>query len=376
MTRLSLLLLSLLIHCRPGTSGPAPDADAGVSLVNLPSATTPGAPRSGMVWIPAGMLKAGTAANVVPRIAEEELEGVEIPLGGFYIDLLPFPNELGAIPTTNVTRDEAQQRCVSKSKRLCSELEWERACKGPNQYVYEYGDTYREPVCGTGILLERSARRPVGDRDGCRSAFGVRELHGGVLEWTSSPWGRGTKGDLGTTRGGNGTRGEIVARCANGLPKPVQGRSPSLGFRCCAGPVNDASVDLTVKTGLPLATLNPSELAESMATVGCDGDAGERCRQVRTWVWHPAGNVEVYVRGTCRETDGRDQANCQVLVFRVAPNGIETVATIDTGRHFPEVSLTRVDVRTRIRMRAGPLHRAIFREVTYSYGRFDVRDMK
>jgi hypothetical protein len=63
-------------------------------------------------------------------------------------------------------------------------------------------------------------------------------------------------------------------------------------------------------------------------------------------------------------------------VFRVAPNGIETVATIDTGRHFPEVSLTRVDVRTRIRMRAGPLHRAIFREVTYSYGRFDVRDMK
>src|SRR5579864_9008544 len=98
-----------------GDGGPDLATDGG--MVSAPSATSPGAPRPGMIWIPSGALKAGTPPERIPRIAEAELPGTEIPLAGFYIDLLPYPDEVGAIPTTNVTRDDAAHLCASKGKR-------------------------------------------------------------------------------------------------------------------------------------------------------------------------------------------------------------------------------------------------------------------
>jgi len=52
-------------------------------------------------------LHAGTPADRVPRVADEEPAGAPVSMSGFYIDMLPYPNEPGAIPTSNVTRDEA-----------------------------------------------------------------------------------------------------------------------------------------------------------------------------------------------------------------------------------------------------------------------------
>jgi formylglycine-generating enzyme len=94
---------------------PSDDAGAslGVTMVSAPSATSPGAPKPGMIWIPAGVLRAGTAIDEVPRVASEELPGVEIAMGGFYIDMLPFPNEAGAIPSANVTRAPTRAPCTS-----------------------------------------------------------------------------------------------------------------------------------------------------------------------------------------------------------------------------------------------------------------------
>ena len=85
-----------------------------------------------MAWVPPGVLLAGTAPDKTPRIAEEELPGTPIQLNGFYIDLLAYPNEPGAIATTNVSREDAAHLCEAKGKRLCTEYEWERACKGPD----------------------------------------------------------------------------------------------------------------------------------------------------------------------------------------------------------------------------------------------------
>jgi formylglycine-generating enzyme required for sulfatase activity len=45
-----------------------------------------------MVWIPSGEFRAGTPPNKTPRVAEEELPGTAVALGGYYIDVLPFPN--------------------------------------------------------------------------------------------------------------------------------------------------------------------------------------------------------------------------------------------------------------------------------------------
>ena len=125
-----LAIASLAIGCHRSL---AMDSDAGPAggVVTAPSAVAPGAPRPGMVWVPAGTLRAGSAIDDVPRVADAEMPGVDVALGGFYIDVLPFPDEQGAIPSTNVSREEAATLCQSKGKRLCSELEWERACKGP-----------------------------------------------------------------------------------------------------------------------------------------------------------------------------------------------------------------------------------------------------
>ncbi len=131
---------------------PAPPAQADAGAA---------APR-GMIWISPGTLRAGTPKNVVPRIAEEEMPGVDVSLGGYWIDALPYPNEPGAIATSNVSRDEAEQLCASQSKRLCTELEWEHACKGAANATYEYGDVYSAEKCGTGGHHRRGLAAPGG----------------------------------------------------------------------------------------------------------------------------------------------------------------------------------------------------------------------
>ncbi|MDP9000360.1 MAG: SUMF1/EgtB/PvdO family nonheme iron enzyme, partial [Myxococcota bacterium] len=276
----------------PGALGDAGDK----GVVSAPSATAPGGARSGMLWIPAGVLRAGSAVDEVPRVAEAELPGVDTPMGGFYIDALPWPNEVGAIPTTNVTRDEAVRLCATKGKRLCTELEWERACKGPDSTRYEYGSTYDEHACGTGTAAESVGRRPSGDRARCHSPFGVREMHGGAWEWTDSPWGRGATRNLGVMRGGNDLAGEIASRCAYARPLAPTDRSPSTGFRCCVGPRNDAEVHLDVKTGAALERAShptqPSPPLDALGGTACGPPQSPApCWSARAWTWRPEPNV-------------------------------------------------------------------------------------
>ena len=172
-----------VLGCMGKRTAPAP-SDAG--LEDAPAWAT-GAqdttPRPGMAWIPPGTLIAGTPPDRMPRVADEEMAGEQVVMNGFFVDIHPYPNEPGAIPTTNVSQAEAEAFCVAQNKRLCTELEWERACKGPQNSTYEYGDTYRASVCATGTTRNLV---PTGVNAGCRSAFGVHDMHGGIWEWTAS----------------------------------------------------------------------------------------------------------------------------------------------------------------------------------------------
>jgi formylglycine-generating enzyme required for sulfatase activity len=164
-----------------------------------------------MVWVAAGPLVVGTAPNTYPRRPDRELQGEQVVLHGFYIDKLPYPDEEGAIPTTNVSQIEARELCEKQQKRLCTELEWEHACKGPAQHTFEYGDVYREDICGTGTPV---VPRPSGINIGCQSDFGVHDMHGGVFEWTDSVWNRGdTNPNRFAVRGGNRRRGGTLRQC-------------------------------------------------------------------------------------------------------------------------------------------------------------------
>jgi formylglycine-generating enzyme len=350
------------------------DAGTDKAIVRVSSATAPGAPRNGMQWIPSGVLRAGSALTEVPRVAETELPGIDTAMGGFYIDALPWPNEAGAIPTTNVTRDDAQRLCATKGKRLCTELEWERACKGPDNTRYEYGLSYDERVCGPPSPV----RRPSGESVPCRSPFGVREMHGGPSEWTDARWGRGTTRDLGVVRGGTDPAGEIASRCAYARSLAPAERSPSTGFRCCAGPRNEPDVHLDVKTGAVLERTSHEERGspplDALGGTECGPPQSPApCATSRAWIWRPEANVELSLAGGCI---GRwPNARCAVAVSRTIGDRGETLAQVDTGQGAPDIVFVGAADR-RVRVVGKDEHRRFVRDIVFTYGRVDVRDVK
>lgn len=293
----------------------------------------PPEPRKGMVWIPGGALVAGTPPDAFPRVADEEIPGEQLILHGFYMDVFPYPNEEGAIPLTNVTHSQAQALCDEQGKRLCTELEWERACKGPDNHVHEYGEAYKPERCGTGAA---PSMRPNGLLVGCRSEFGVRDMHGGVWEWTDSHWGRGSERELYTIRGGNSVNGELVGRCANGAARAADDKLGSLGFRCCAGPKNESEVVLEVTRGEKLdAKEAPSKAlaSELMALLPEEAKteigAGASFRFEREWIWRPIGNEELHVLGGCSGLAVKPA--CGVVVARVTLVKPKVLAWVSTG---------------------------------------------
>jgi len=329
-----------------------------------------------MAWIPPGAFRAGTPAGRTPRVADEEMPGTAVEMGGFYIDLLPWPNEPNAIPTSNVSRDEAEQLCTSKGKRLCTELEWERACKGPESTTYEYGDTYRKEPCGTGVALELAARRPTGEHAQCKSGFGVSEMHGGVWEWTSSAWGRGSRDAAqGVLRGGNSPAGELVGRCANAIARSASKKSPTMGLRCCAGTKSAAEVKLEL-LGTPGLTLAPPSHVNAWASaiVGAakSGASALDPKFSHAWTWIPVANEALVVAMGCTESP----RGCGIVVAR--PSGDagagEILTTITTGKDLSDVSRSG-DAR-HLRIRSLDVRGVYSRELTYLYGRVDLGEPK
>jgi hypothetical protein len=356
----------------PGATSDSGAATSGAIVIRPASAAgDSGAPRPGMAWIPPGTLRIGTPADRVPRVADEEPAGVPATMGGFYIDLLPYPNEPGAIPTTNVTRDEAEQLCTSKGKRLCTELEWERSCKGPDNASYEYGDAYRAASCGTGVSSEEAARRPSGEHAACKSGFGVADMHGSVWEWTDSAWGRSSKDkSLGVLRGGNAVAGELVARCANAIGRPTGKRAPTMGLRCCAGPRNDATVQITLK-GTPgfQSVGNPEELHGDWEPVLRSAIGTAANHFARAWKWSPVANEELVMILGCNTVG---PPTCSLAVGRTLEGGPAVIAAEDVGHASALPDVARIGDARHLRIRGLDPNGTFGRDITYVYGRVEI----
>lgn len=362
--------------CTPRARQDVQDAGpAGATIQSAAGGASTGdaaAARPGMAWIPAGTLRAGTPPDRTPRVADEELAGIGVEMGGFYIDLYPWPNEPGAIPTSNVTRDQAEALCTSKGKRLCTELEWERACKGPDNTTYEYGDAYRSATCGTGVAPDHAARRPAGENAQCKSAFGVSDMHGIVFEWTASSWGRGAKDpSLGVLRGGNATAGELVGRCANGIARAPGKKSPTMGLRCCAGPKNDAEVRLKLER-TPGLSGAPGDVArawqdELVTVVGAPVEP----KTLRAWAWSPVANDPLVVVQGCGTGSPR---SCGLVIGATRDDKKWVRASAVVGRDPADVA--RAGDARHLRFRALDVRGLFSREITYVYGRVELGDLK
>jgi hypothetical protein len=292
-----------------------------------PAASSSAAPGTSgpTVTIPAGTLNAGYACGAVPRVTDEELAHPAIALGEFSIDVYPYPNDPSQPAKTGVSRDDAKGLCEASGKRLCSELEWERACKGGQDSSFEYEGNYDANACKVLATLMPNLRPK------CASDFGVKDMHGLVYEWTSSAWGRGTS-ELVATRGSFGKSDIVRERCASGHGKPAGEASKEIGFRCCSGPTNSAVVDLAIGRDPPLSedpkidaklagdllhAMAPDHQTVTDASVSFD----------KLWRWHPRANEELLVaRWIGRPKRGLPWF--EIAVFNVCGGAPSRVATM------------------------------------------------
>ncbi len=238
---------SLVVACRKGpprsgsTSG-VPRTAATVNPVVAPLAGE-------RVDVPGGSFQAGSRPGEPGRHPEIEGRLTTVELGSFRIDRLPYPNDPSLPPRTAVTRDDAERLCEERGTRLCTELEWERACKGPASRKYSTGDQW-DPRC------EQNPRA-------CASGFDVLGL-GALREWTASdvvPEGDAPR--RAAVRGATVGSPAVEHRCAARSGEAPTTTSDTLGFRCCKGARNAALVvEPRLGQTFVQATITATRLAE------------------------------------------------------------------------------------------------------------------
>jgi len=161
----------------------------------------------------------------------------------------------GATPQGYISQVTADAACQASGKRLCSNDEWLRACKGPSATTYPWGNSPDPGRCndhrdahplveyyGTTepwiwdhidqpclnqlpASLERAGNRP-----GCVSAEGPHDMMGNLQEWTDFFDGTARGGFyVDTTINGPGCNFVTTAHDTNHFDY-------TFGFRCCADP--------------------------------------------------------------------------------------------------------------------------------------------
>ncbi len=89
------------------------------------------------------------------------------------------------IPRDTVSYPEAVAHCAARDARLPTEAEWEYAARGPDSWMYPWGNSFEdENVVYTGNSGGQTA--PVASRPGGASWVGALDLSGNLWEWTSS----------------------------------------------------------------------------------------------------------------------------------------------------------------------------------------------
>jgi formylglycine-generating enzyme required for sulfatase activity len=187
-----------------------------------------------MAYIPAGSFLMGSAKDDAMRFFGEK-SLVSTSTKSYCIDRHEAPGK-GVMPRQRVSWHDAARACRQRGKRLCSEEEWERACKGGQAYRYPYGEHFDANACNTRDASgQNRSIRPSGSHARCRSPYGLFDMSGNVAEWTSSTDGRRP---WRIVRGGAANRPDWDTRCASRSPQPPNTRKATIGFRCCRNAAN------------------------------------------------------------------------------------------------------------------------------------------
>ena len=170
------------------------------------------------------------------------------------MDTYEWPNQAGVVPAVMDRFVDAEAKCASVGKRLCTEFEWEQACEGPATLPYPYGHKQTPGACNSDkvyrpvseaklasrdpAIWQAETKRawqgePAGAHPACVSAYGVYDLAGNAEEWVTTsrpewPFRSGLKG-------GYWSKPWAGCRGTNERHGP-QFRFYEVGFRCCKDP--------------------------------------------------------------------------------------------------------------------------------------------
>lgn len=187
-----------------------------------------------------GEFTSGSSPGEPGRNPAVEGRAEKIRLGPFRVDALPYPGDAAAPPRRGASREEAEALCAARKGRLCTELEWERACKGAASSPYPGGSN----PCSDGY---------------CQSDLGVY-FHSALTEYTRSVFGPDSAhpGEP-VVRGARASAAPNERRCA------ARGEAPEsteeVGFRCCYGAPNaERQPEPTVGPAFTEVELPPTEL--------------------------------------------------------------------------------------------------------------------
>lgn len=168
------------------------------------------------------------------------------------MDRFEAPNQKGARPLVMQSFRSAERFCARRHRRVCSEMEWELACEGPDFRPLAYGWAVNTKTCNSdkgwrafdaqklyadGDTGKKELERlwqgaPSGHYEGCVSSFGIQDMMGNVEEWVSTRPGRAFPGAL---MGGFWAKPWTGCRGTNDAHEPTF-TFYETGFRCCAEP--------------------------------------------------------------------------------------------------------------------------------------------
>jgi len=200
------------------------------------AAATPGGTTcpKGMVYIKPGTFTFGAPdSDDLKNVTDWDADQVE--LDGFCVDIYEGPNRKGIKPSTGFTWKQAADACRSSGKRLCTEEEWERACKGGGSLRFPYGKGFDAAACNTqDDAGEKRDLGLAGAFTKCASGFGIVDMSGNAAEWTASEFEEGEADKV--VKGGSSERPAFDVRCAARVRKAPGARDKTIGYRCCADP--------------------------------------------------------------------------------------------------------------------------------------------